>query len=373
MSQWEPQVRTNLDDKLYLQQLDDLLAHVPGSLRAGLVNIRFKEGSFRAPGGKPAPEGELESLLALTAGLFGAEDEGDGENGDEGALGKSASDAFTALGPIDSALLCFREETLVTSRIGGNRALVLTASASLNQGACATLLRSLGQEIGAAARGSLSGFLEPSSEVLVGALVDLGSGEILERYERFQSATVLAVDARLGRLIQGFFSNHVEALGLRLKYLSGETIEVRRAELVTRLRSLHWARMQFDPEHLLVVNVEHSAMRGLVWNQMRKSEIETVRVWVDGLLRYGIKSTMSPFPETQSEFLAIVGELRGLHDNDLLGRLDIGGFANYSVGSGDDIQRCQECIYYLPNGKWCDLPELPIPVEPHWWCRLWKI
>jgi len=28
---------------------------------------------------------------------------------------------------------------------------------------------------------------------------------------------------------------------------------------------------------------------------------------------------------------------------------------------------------YLPNAKWCDLPELPIPVEPDWWCRLWKI
>ncbi len=32
-----------------------------------------------------------------------------------------------------------------------------------------------------------------------------------------------------------------------------------------------------------------------------------------------------------------------------------------------------ECIYYLPHRKWCDLPELPVPVEPQWWCRLWKL
>jgi len=122
-----------------------------------------------------------------------------------------------------------------------------------------------------------------------------------------------------------------------------------------------------------VLSVERSALRGLVWVMIRRSEIEVVRLWVDGLLRYGIKSTMSPFPATQNEFLAIVDDLHGLHENDLLGRLDIGGFANYTVGEGDGMQRCQECIYYLPNGKWCDLPELPIPVEPHWWCRLWKI
>ena len=30
-------------------------------------------------------------------------------------------------------------------------------------------------------------------------------------------------------------------------------------------------------------------------------------------------------------------------------------------------------VYYHPHRKWCDLPELPIPVEPHWWCRLWKL
>jgi hypothetical protein len=35
--------------------------------------------------------------------------------------------------------------------------------------------------------------------------------------------------------------------------------------------------------------------------------------------------------------------------------------------------RCQECMYYLVHRKWCDLPELFVPVEPDWYCRLWRI
>ena len=55
----------------------------------------------------------------------------------------------------------------------------------------------------------------------------------------------------------------------------------------------------------------------------------------------------------------------------LKGRLVIGGFLNRPNGPLE--ARCQECIYFLVHRKWCDLPELSVPVEPDWWCRLWKI
>ncbi|HXU32593.1 MAG TPA: hypothetical protein VN851_18655, partial [Thermoanaerobaculia bacterium] len=163
------------------------------------------------------------------------------------------------------------------------------------------------------------------------------------------------------------------ARGLNLHHRDAKPIEIRRAEIVTPTRSLLWARLNFDPEHLMVVAADRRVIPGLLSIMMRATEVETVRIWVDGLLSYGVKSTMSPFPNTQAEFLDIVRDLRRLDKNDLLGRLDLGGFANYTVGDGEEMQRCQECIYYLPNGKWCDLPELPVPVEPHWWCRLWKM
>ncbi len=362
MTHWEPQIRTNLEDAVYVQQLDDLLTNVPGSVQAGLVNIRFQEGNVRAPSAQPAADGDLDSMLALTTGLFGA---------DEGAPSKKFLDALAAIGQIESAHLCFREETLLLARIPGDRVLLLTASSSLNQGSCATLLRVHGDQLANGA--ALAACLDGSNDVLSGAVIDLRTGDITERYDRFNDASVLAIDDRLARTLRALLANTGDPSGLHLHYRTGDAIEVKRAELVTRIRSIHWSRIQFDPEHFMVLSVDRTALRGLVWVMIRRSEIEVVRLWVDGLLRYGVKSTMSPFPATNTEFLAIVDELRSLHENDLLGRLDIGGFANYTVGEGDETQRCQECIYYLPNGKWCDLPELPIPVEPHWWCRLWKI
>jgi hypothetical protein len=35
--------------------------------------------------------------------------------------------------------------------------------------------------------------------------------------------------------------------------------------------------------------------------------------------------------------------------------------------------RCLECMYYLINRKWCDLPELSVPAKPDWYCKLWRI
>jgi hypothetical protein len=363
VNQWTPQIRTNLDDAVYARQLDDLLDRVPGAVQAGLVNIRFQEACVRLPRAQPAADVDLEAMLALTTGLFA--------DANRPTLG--FHEAFVGVGPLETAHLCFREETVLVARLAGQRALVLTASASLNQGSCATLLASHVDALDAGDRRSLVAAIDAKSDVLAGAVVDLRAGEIVERYDRFEGASLLAFDAHLARVLSALMGPSSEPVALRIHHRHGSPIEIKRAELVTTTRRVHWSRMQFDPEHLMVLSVDRTALRGLAWVMIRRSEVEVVRLWVDGLLRYGIKSTMSPFPANQNEFLAIVEQLRGLDENDLLGRLDVGGFANHVVGEGENLQRCQECIYYLPNGKWCDLPELPVPVEPDWWCRLWKI
>lgn len=52
---------------------------------------------------------------------------------------------------------------------------------------------------------------------------------------------------------------------------------------------------------------------------------------------------------------------------------------NYEVGIGTvhayDARTGKQltCMYFLVHRKWCDLPELSVPVEPEWWCRLWRI
>ncbi len=90
-------------------------------------------------------------------------------------------------------------------------------------------------------------------------------------------------------------------------------------------------------------------------------------------VRSSMKTEMYPFPHVQMEFHGIIDRLVALPKDDLVSRLNIGGFATFPVQIDGVTQRCQECIYYLPHRKWCDLPALPVPVETGWWCRLWKI
>ena len=89
------------------------------------------------------------------------------------------------------------------------------------------------------------------------------------------------------------------------------------------------------------------------------------------LLDSGLETQVEPFPETEKEFGEIITALRKLKPDDLVGRLVIGGFLNKPWGP--DKLRCMECINFLVNRRWCDLPELAVPVEPDWYCRLWRI
>jgi len=89
------------------------------------------------------------------------------------------------------------------------------------------------------------------------------------------------------------------------------------------------------------------------------------------MLEAGLVTQVEPFPETEKEFGTIINELRALGPDDLERKLVIGGFLDRPYGP--DKLRCMECINFLVNRKWCDLPELALPVEPHWYCRLWRI
>ena len=89
------------------------------------------------------------------------------------------------------------------------------------------------------------------------------------------------------------------------------------------------------------------------------------------MMSAGLETQKEPFPETNKEFSEILSELRQLPPDDLKAKLVVSGFVDHPYGS--DQQRCLECMYYLVHRKWCDLPELAVPVEPDWWCRLWRI
>jgi hypothetical protein len=66
-----------------------------------------------------------------------------------------------------------------------------------------------------------------------------------------------------------------------------------------------------------------------------------------------------------------VRELRELGRDDLNQKLIVSGFVDHPYGH--EGRRCLECMYYRVHRKWCALPAIALPVEPEWWCRLWRI
>lgn len=104
---------------------------------------------------------------------------------------------------------------------------------------------------------------------------------------------------------------------------------------------------------------------------MSDSEGAELRERIADLLATGLETKVEPFPPTEREFGRIAGELRALDPDDLEGKLVVGGFLDHPYGP--ENWRCADCIYYLANRKWCDLPELAVPVEPDWYCRLWRM
>ena len=102
-----------------------------------------------------------------------------------------------------------------------------------------------------------------------------------------------------------------------------------------------------------------------------KSYHSTLLIMIEDLFEDGLETQLDPFPEDDRAFAKILDQLRATDKNDLESLLDISGWK--LSPHGEDEMRCQECMYYLVHKRWCDLPELDLPAEPDWWCRLWRI
>ena len=365
MTRWESQIRTNLSDSTYAQCLNKLLQTAPGTLHAALVNTLYEEGHVSLENGRAADEQAVANTIGLAVQLFAA--------GPQRRIG-GAGTQLNRVRPLKFAFLALEgEKVLVQALHKSQRVLVITVADALNIGAAQAQLLRAASAVGNMNGRGLSATLEPIGEILAAALVDVRQRELLDSYRRYDDASIVSLDEKLVSVVSELFSNEGKVPPLCLNDRKGNPLLTLRAQLSGETRTHFWARMPFDLDHILMVAADQKAIQGLVWIAINHGLNDVVRLWVDGLLNYGIETAMEPFPKTQKEFLAVVDELAKLHKNDLLNRLVIGGFANHGVGEGEDLQRCQECIYYLPHAKWCDLPALPIPVEPQWWCRLWKL
>jgi len=102
------------------------------------------------------------------------------------------------------------------------------------------------------------------------------------------------------------------------------------------------------------------------------SSDEERRREIQSLLAGGLKTDVEPRADSPEEVQAIVARLRAA-DGDLAAKLVIGGFTLAPVEHGGFEQLCETCMYYKVHRRYCELPELDVPVEPQWSCRLWRI
>ena len=108
-------------------------------------------------------------------------------------------------------------------------------------------------------------------------------------------------------------------------------------------------------------------------DQVSSAADDRLRDEIGAMLKDGLKTEIWPRAETSAMVNDIVLRLQNETDEDLTKKLVIGGFSDYTVKAEDIEQPCETCMYYLVHRKFCDLPELSLPVEPEWSCRLWRI
>jgi hypothetical protein len=105
---------------------------------------------------------------------------------------------------------------------------------------------------------------------------------------------------------------------------------------------------------------------------MEKDTDDVKRRDARSLLAAGLETEAYPRADTHEEVQDLVKRLRE-GPGDLSAKLVIGGFTLGPVQYHDVVQSCRSCMYYLIRRRYCALPELDLPVEPDWSCRLWRI
>ncbi len=162
------------------------------------------------------------------------------------------------------------------------------------------------------------------------------------------------------------------------KLPDGVTDALRQLYYCRQSRCIYCLRSRFLTGYLTIMVYDSDCP---VHDQQRICRIledGVLRTVIEDILAAGISTDTTLVADTASAAL-IIEQLSKLDYDDLYGLLEVGGFANHSLGEqgemedGKMIYRCAECIYYHPNRKWCDLPELPVPVEPHWYCKVWRL
>ena len=99
---------------------------------------------------------------------------------------------------------------------------------------------------------------------------------------------------------------------------------------------------------------------------------ETLRYKVWKYLDVGLITEVEPRAQSQDDFQSILVRLKPLA-NDIIRKMVVAGLYEAPVDQGGIDQSCETCVYFLVHRRYCELPEISLPVEAHWSCRLWRI
>lgn len=100
---------------------------------------------------------------------------------------------------------------------------------------------------------------------------------------------------------------------------------------------------------------------------------DETRATIAEMLASGLETEVWPRAGTSEEVNEIVARLQVEAGQDLEKKLVIAGFTDHTIEADEIEQPCETCMYYKVHAKFCELPELMVPVEPEWPCRLWRI
>ncbi|HCS70023.1 MAG: hypothetical protein RIC85_00375 [Gammaproteobacteria bacterium] len=103
------------------------------------------------------------------------------------------------------------------------------------------------------------------------------------------------------------------------------------------------------------------------------AEDDALREQIRGRLSGGLETEVWPRAETSEMVNELVGRLKTEAADDLDAKLVVSGFTDHTIEADGLEQPCETCMYYLVHRRFCELPELMLPVEPEWSCRLWRI
>ncbi len=104
-----------------------------------------------------------------------------------------------------------------------------------------------------------------------------------------------------------------------------------------------------------------------------EAQDERLLAEIEALLGSGLETEAEPRAETHEMVQEVVGRLQRANADDLRAKLQIAGFTLEAIEVDEIEQACETCMYYLVHRRFCELPELMLPVKPEWSCRLWRI